>query len=442
LLLAGVLRAGATSEPGLPAEVVTAGGEQLSTLAATPDWSRLEPWQQAVSAEEWRQALTTRFAPNGAEEGLIEVTPEALYARMQSKGGDYYYGLVNRKAAEPRPVPPAGARYWRTRAEMGPATADQPLAGLRVALDPGHLGGAWAVMEERSFSVDGRPPVQEGDLTLHLALLLKPKLEALGANVTMVRDKPGPVTTDTPESLHALAETIYLARTKQPPPPGDAARELEIKKEAELLFYRVSEIQARGRRVNDVLKPDLVLCLHFNAVDWPDPKKPALVPQQHFHVMVNGAYAAAELRNDDERFEMVERIASGAADEELAAGTAMAEAAAPIIGLPAFKYAGSTAVPLGAGGYLWGRNLLANRLYECPVVYMEAYVMNSVEGYERIQAGEYSGTRDFGGKEHQNIFEEYAEAVTAGLVKYYGARGPAAEGSPTPAASPSANQTP
>jgi hypothetical protein len=297
---------------------------------------------------------------------------------------------------------------------------------LQVALDPGHLGGQWGPMEGRSFSVDGRPPVQEGDLALRVAQLLKPRLEALGAQVTLVRDHPGPVTTETPESLRPAAEAEWLAGAAAKygtiPPPGDPRRENDIKKLAETNFYRVSEIQARARRVNDEIKPDIVLCLHLDAVDWADPQKPALVTQQHFHIMVNGAYAPAEVANDEQRLAMLERIASGAGTEELAAALAMAEAAVPIFGLPPSGYSLPTGVALGGNGYVWGRNLLANRLYRCPVVFFEPYVMNSVEGYERIQAGEYAGTRVFGGRERKNIFDEYGDAVVAGMIKYYSGR--------------------
>src|SRR5690606_22256760 len=48
--------------------------------------------------------------------------------------------------------------------------------------------------------------------------------------------------------------------------------------------------------------------------------------------------------------------------------------------------------------YLWARNLLANRLYQCPVVYFEPYVMNSSEDHARIQAGDYEGEREVWGK--------------------------------------------
>ena len=57
-----------------------------------------------------------------------------------------------------------------------PHPLDKPLNGLRVAIDPGHIGGPWAQMEERSTRYHGSAPVQEGDLNLITARLLKQEL--------------------------------------------------------------------------------------------------------------------------------------------------------------------------------------------------------------------------------------------------------------------------
>jgi hypothetical protein len=74
---------------------------------------------------------------------------------------------------------------------------------------------------------------------------------------------------------------------------------------------------------------------------------------------------------------------------------------------------------VGSTGYVYARNLLATRLYRCPVVYCEPYVMNSREGFDRIQAGEYEGTRTFNGMERKNIYREYSDSVVDGLIEYY-----------------------
>jgi hypothetical protein len=97
----------------------------------------------------------------------------------------------------------------------------------------------------------------------------------------------------------------------------------------------------------------------------------------------------------------------------------VAASMARVTGLPAFRYASSNAKSMGTSGYVWARNLLANRLYECPVIFMEPYVMNSQEFFARFQAGEYEGLRNFGGVLRQNIFEEYVQGVVDGLAEYF-----------------------
>ena len=163
---------------------------------------------------------------------------------------------------------------------------------------------------------------------------------------------------------------------------------------SELLFYRTAEIQERARLVNDELKPDLVLCLHYNAEGWGDPKNPQLVPKNHMHVMVNGSYSAAELGLDDVRYSMLVKLLSRCYAEELPVAEHIADSMAAATGLPPYQYITPNAIRVGNNPYVWARNLLANRLYECPVVYIEPYVMNSQEVWDRVQAGNYDGTAD------------------------------------------------
>jgi hypothetical protein len=138
------------------------------------------------------------------------------------------------------------------------------------------------------------------------------------------------------------------------------------------------------------------------------------------HLLVNGSYLAPELEFDDERFEMIRRLLSRAYDEELPLAEAVAGAMAKETQLPPYAYPTTlTTTKVGSTGYVYARNLLATRLYRCPVVYCEPYVMNSREGFDRIQAGDYDGTRNIDGVERKSIFREYADSVTDGLVEYY-----------------------
>ena len=69
--------------------------------------------------------------------------------------------------------------------------------------------------------------------------------------------------------------------------------------------------------------------------------------------------------------------------------------------------------------YLWGRNLIANRLYDCPVLYFEPYLMNGKDSYARMQIGDYAALGFVNGRLRPSIYREYDNAVTKGLVDYY-----------------------
>ena len=190
----------------------------------------------------------------------------------------------------------------------------------------------------------------------------------------------------------------------------------------DILFYRYSEIRHRAEIVNTKLRPDIVLCLHFNAEAWGDPAKPTLIDKNHLHVLVNGCYLPPELDFDDERFEMVRRLLSRAYLEEITLAEKLAEILARKTHLPAYEYTKDNALKVGTSGFVFARNLMATRLYKYPTVYLEPYVMNSEEVFARIQAGDYNGMRSIKGKEQPSIFREYTDSVIEGLLEYYKAR--------------------
>jgi hypothetical protein len=266
-------------------------------------------------------------------------------------------------------------------------------------------------------------PVEEGEMTLVVAKHLAKRLRELGADVSFVRRKNEPVTPKRPDDFRELARKI-LAKNGVTDPPNnygdanDSTKEQSVQWQSELLFYRQSEIRYRARRVNTRLQPDLVLCLHFNAEPWGDPKNVTLVDANHFHVLINGAYQPDELARDDQRFEMIRRLLSRAYDEELPLADSMAATFARETRLLPYQYTTDTVLKVGESGYVYARNLLATRLFRCPVIYFEPYVMNSHEVFTRVQAGDYEGERDIGGTTRPSIFREYAQAVADGLEEY------------------------
>ena len=401
--------------------LVAHAGDNIVVLGAEPKWSVLEHYQETITHDEFAHLIYDVYCTHGFAPDLIEINADTARILTNRKSQDYFTLRFGKDDASRNPVP----RLWRPADSLSPARTDRPLSGLRIALDPGHLGGEWAKMEERWFQVDNTQPVQEGDLTLKVARLLAPRLRELGAKVSFVRNNNEPVTPKRPDDFRDLARKI-LIKNGVPQPridvldPKDPEKEHTIRWQSEILFYRYSEIRRRAVLVNFKLHPDLVLCLHFNAEGWGDPNAPTLTDINHLHLLVNGSYLQQELEFDDERFEMIRRLLSRAYDEELPLADTVANAMARETQLPPYQYpTTNSTTKVGTSGYVYARNLLATRLYRCPVVYCESYVMNSKDAFARIQAGDYEGTRNVNGIERKSIFREYADKVADGIVEYY-----------------------
>ena len=134
---------------------------------------------------------------------------------------------------------------------------------------------------------------------------------------------------------------------------------------------------------------------------------------------MNGAYLPPELELDDERFEMLQKLLSQSFPEELDLAEAIAGTMAKATGLPPYHYKTENVTPVGTSGYVYARNLMATRLYQCPTVYLEPYVMNSREVFARVEAGDYEGTREVAGKKRLNIYREYVDGVVEGMLEYF-----------------------
>ena len=379
----------------------------LSILGQNPDWSQLNKFQHTITRTDFETLLRDIFTTDTTWQEFITIQDTNAEILTSGELTEPAFILHFAKPEKTLPTP----RHWQTTENLPVRPIGKPLANLHIAIDPGHIGGEWAKIESRWFQIGDATPVTEGDMTLHVANILKPLLEEMGAKVTLVRKKADPVTPFRPENLAELAKSDSSLTDSE-----------SLRLYAEKLFYRTAEIRARANLVNDVIKPDLVLCLHFNADAWGDPANPTLVPNNHFHILLNGGYTPEEVRLSDQRFEMLKKLLQRTLEEERIVGKNIAETFAEISEIPPFIY------PPGAGNfraipsspYLYARNLLANRLYDCPVIFMEPYVMNSVPDYNRIQAGDYEGLQEIDGKLLPSIFQEYANALAQGLADHYG----------------------
>lgn len=384
--------------------------QELASLASRPDWASLQRYSDTITAAALNDLLQSVYVPDGSWRKWITIKPEeALIQPYPGAAPEKSISLpLAASNAQEKPEP----RYWKKSNERS-SLPGKPLAGLKIAIDPGHLGGSWAKMEERWFRIGNSRSVEEGTMALIVAKLLAKKLEAMGATVVFTRNTNRPTTALRPCQLRKVAKE-ELAKEQVP------YTRKRVQRMSELFFYRVAEIHQRAYRVNHELKPDLVICLHFNAEDWNDPKHPTLTDKNHLHLLISGDFSERELNDEDVRYSMLCKLLGRMHSEEVGISNDVAEALALATGLPPFIYHNpSKAMPASPKNpYLWNRNLLATRLYLCPVIYCESYVMNNADVFKRVQLGDYEGLRSVNGQKLPSIYREYADAIAKGLEKY------------------------
>src|SRR5881409_4375713 len=178
--------------------------DNISILGSKPKWSVLEHYQETITRDEFAHLINDVYCTHGFAPDLIAIN-ETTARVLMNRGSQKFFTLrfVDNSAGR-KSVP----RLWRPATSLPPARAHKPLFGLRIALDPGHLGGKWAKMEERWFQVDDNMAVEEGELTWRVGKFLAPKLRALGADVSFVRRHDRPTTPLRSDDFRELAKQI------------------------------------------------------------------------------------------------------------------------------------------------------------------------------------------------------------------------------------------
>ncbi|MCE2694105.1 MAG: hypothetical protein LW645_07545 [Verrucomicrobiaceae bacterium] len=393
---------------------------QLSALGTTPEWLKLQSFHQTMTRAEFEAAVNDIYSDASPLPPPWKLESDGVVVQTGDPAKPEARIAFTQKAQPPLP----GTRTWRKASELPPLKGRPILSDVHFAIDPGHIGGAYSPLEERYLSFASGEAIQEGHLTLLPAQVLAERLKALGAYVSLVRESLEPVTNM--RSIDLIAPARQLLQEAGFPQPQESysgltgeAKIITVQWQSEKLFYRVSEIHARAKKVNVTIKPDVVLCLHYNAEAWGDATSPQFSPANHLHVLVNGCYAPVELQQQDVRFEMLHRLFSRIHEEELPLAEAVAGGMSSATALPAYLYTTPNARRVGASPYVYARNLLANRLYQCPVVYLEPYVMNHEETYRRLLNGHFLGRTLIAGRLQSSAIEDYVRGVVNGVVAYY-----------------------
>ncbi|MEO1482322.1 MAG: hypothetical protein AAFU77_09475 [Myxococcota bacterium] len=396
------------AQPGLlfvtvSALVFSAGPAQALGLEEV-DPRALETLTHAVA--EPVQTFRPILDPLGQLSPFLDIRPDGVFVRYS--------------VAEPwRRLSPKAAPVVAARDPVPMKTIrGQPLAGLRIALDPGHRGGAWSETEERHVQVGPGPPVREGTLTYAVAVDLRRQLRRLGAEVMLTRGAPPK--RDFPQELlpgydpelearQWIGELVHsrrfrhLARFARWPAAQWFERLIArtLVQLAPVKVYNRYELRRRSQ-LAEAFQPHVTLSLHFNVAR--DPLTNGVI------VFLLGNFLHQELATRSQRFYALRALLSGDLPRAAAVAQTLGRALQQELNVPALSEPSDSPIgrakkiPVAAEDGVFARNLALVRRTPGLVLLVEGPCMNAVGEFEKLQRTPRART------------SAYARAVVRALV--------------------------
>ncbi|WP_068470886.1 N-acetylmuramoyl-L-alanine amidase [Candidatus Protochlamydia phocaeensis] len=253
------------------------------------------------------------------------------------------------------------------------------LAGLKIAIDPGHFGGRYAKLEQRWIEMD-RPDsnqasdsisFNEGTLTLLTAKLLKNLLEDAGAQVLLTKETNG--TGVYPEDFFD-----WLGRLNSSKSPFELFKD-----------YNRLDLLARADKIN-AYKPDVTLIIHYNAHGGRDPITQQNIPQPYNYnmVFVGGSFCRNELSDFKSRYAFLHLLLTQTMDRSIALSEAILKEFVKQLNVPAVEeadpvpYLKNACINISKGVY--ARNLALTRLVHSPLCYGESLCQDNKQECLRL----------------------------------------------------------
>ncbi|MEM7658614.1 MAG: hypothetical protein AAF399_20990, partial [Bacteroidota bacterium] len=227
---------------------------------------------------------------------------------------------------------PLSDELWATGKEFRASFEAQPdsslpLAGLRVAIDPGHTAGNLAVALLEGKYVKMKPsrysdyePIAfwEANLTLATAKLIQRELEAQGAEVFLTREKPGQgaLGLTYPQWKRTDLEAQFIAEEMARGKLDSLQLDFFLNEVPERIrmsrFFTQQDLRERARVIN-AFQPHLTLIIHYNihgpswdARDADNNLKPE--QQNYLMAFVPGSFLRGELAFPADRLALVRML--------------------------------------------------------------------------------------------------------------------------------------
>lgn len=362
------------------------------------DFHVFDTYQNKLTAEEVEIKIKSYLEKDPSIHAFYKLTPQALYI------GDLTHQRVDY------------VLYLASTSQSGHSkrlTRDS-LKKVKIAIDPGHFGGALAELEERFISIPaakakGNRAISfgEGSLNYLTAIALRSMLEAEGAVVFMTR--PG-------IAQGAIKQNFFEWLETHP----------EFWKSDESLsklfrnHYNKEDLITRAQEIN-AFAPDITIIIHYNAHSSDLEKDPqAFLVQPNYNLLfVPGAFCAHELSKIEDRYEFLRMIVTDDIEQSIKLSEAIASQFVNKLNVPLISSNEKTtyidkACLIQQEG-IYSRNLVLTRLVHGPLCYGETLVQNNEDEIYRLAAQDIQ----IAGHPCSKRIEEVSQAYFGGIKNYF-----------------------
>ncbi|MBL7664506.1 MAG: N-acetylmuramoyl-L-alanine amidase [Bacteriovoracaceae bacterium] len=198
---------------------------------------------------------------------------------------------------------------------------------IRIALDPGHFGGAYSILEARHFhqfpSAENNHRdilVKEGNINFLTAKVLKEQLEAIGIEVMLTRSGIGESAFGKnydewyDQDLNTfidnkVAEVPAVSRERE------RTRLRALSKEEMFYHFNLADLQKRADLINEY-KPDLSISIHYNSCGKQIDNQTYLAAPANFTmVFVGGSLGGSYFKNKNYRYHFLRMLLTDHVDK-------------------------------------------------------------------------------------------------------------------------------
>ncbi len=318
----------------------------------------------------------------------------------------------------------------------------QLLSGLRIALDPGHMGGdEWDQKTGKIVSDGHGHKISEGLMNLQVSLLLKKEFETLGAEVLLTHNSLGPVTSisyqalDIPEFGSKRLGELTLSDWFQKLISGTLTGSTlfsAFEKNADFhalsseamrgyYFIKMADLDARSEVITQ-FSPDISLIIHFDSLDASlEGESSGINPGGYDGVktFINGGALSDEFGSRDERVHFAQNLLDARAwSASRSLSSAVANALKTELKIP---FDGSTggglSVPVEPG--VFARNLRVSRkLHKTAMSSVECLYYNAQKEFTALLEKKYSMEIDGVSYTYSERLAEVVRGIKTGVTGF------------------------